>query len=63
MPPIIGPELNPIEQAFAKLKHLLRAAGRRTSERLRDEIGALLDRFTPCECANYLANSGYRECR
>ena len=57
--PPYSPDLNPIEQAFAKLKHLLRAAKRRTTERLWDEIGGLLDRFTPEECANYLANSGY----
>ena len=52
-------DLNPIEQAFAKLEHLLRAAKRRTSGRLWDEIGVLLDRFMPKECVNYLVNSGY----
>ena len=57
--PPYSPDLNPIEQAFAKLKHLLRVARRRTREQLWDEIGALLDRFTSKECANYLANSGY----
>ena len=57
--PPYSPDLNPIEQAFAKLKHLLRAAKRRTTERVWEEIGVLLDRFTPEECANYLANSGY----
>lgn len=57
--PPYSPDLNPIEQAFAKLKHLLRAARRRTSEALWKEIGSLLDRFEPHECARYLANSGY----
>ena len=57
--PPYSPDLNPIVQAFAKLKHLLRAARRRTSEALWDEIGTLLDRFEPAECANYLRNSGY----
>jgi len=58
--PPYSPDLNPIEQAFATLKHLLHLARQRTSEALWEEIGALLDRFEPPECANYLANSGYR---
>lgn len=58
--PPYSPDLNPIEQAFAKLKHLLRATRRRTTEDLGNEIGSLLDRFKPTECANYIANSGYR---
>ena len=57
--PPYSPDLNPIEMAFAKLKHLLRAARCRTSETLWDEIGTLLDRFEPDECARYLANAGY----
>jgi transposase len=52
-------DLNPIEQAFAKLKTLLRKAAERTVEATWRQIGALLDRFTPAECANYLANAGY----
>ena len=52
--------LNPIEQVFAKLKHLLRKAQERTSERAWDRIGQLLKTFSPEECANYVANSGYR---
>lgn len=55
-----SPDLNPIEQAFAKLKHLLRAACRRTTEEVWSEIGAVLDRFEPAECANYPRNAGYR---
>lgn len=58
--PPYSPDLNPIEQVFAKLKHLLRIAAKRTVETLWDEIGQLLDRFPPNECANYIRNSGYR---
>ena len=58
--PPYSPDLNPIEQAFAKLKHLLRAAKKRTTEDLWQEIGQLLDQFKANECANYIANAGYR---
>jgi transposase len=57
--PKYSPDLNPIEQVFAKLKTLLRRADPRTIEATWKAIGALLDQFTPQECANYLANSGY----
>jgi transposase len=57
--PPYSPDLNPIEQVFAKLKTLLRKAAERTVEATWRRIGALLDRFTPSECANYLANAGY----
>jgi transposase len=57
--PPYSPDLNPIEQAFAKLKALLRKLAARTVARLWDALGDLLDRFTPQECANYLANAGY----
>jgi transposase len=57
--PPYSPDLNPIEQVFAKLKTLLRKAAERTVEAVWKCIGALLDRFTPDECANYFANSGY----
>ena len=53
------PDLNPIEQVFAKLKHLLRNAASRTLESLVAAIGELLGTFTPQECANYFANAGY----
>lgn len=58
--PPYSPDLNPIEQVFAKLKHLLRKAAKRSVDDLWDEIGNLLDCFQPEECANYIANSGYR---
>jgi transposase len=57
--PPYSPDLNPIEQAFAKLKALLRKAAARSVAALWSTIGELLDRFTPAECANYLANAGY----
>jgi len=57
--PKYSPDLNPIEQVFAKLKHLLRKAAARTTDTVCDSIGEILGAFTPQECANYLANSGY----
>ena len=57
--PPYSPDLNPIEQVFAKLKALFRKAEERTVETCWKRIGTLLDRFEPAECANYLVNSGY----
>jgi transposase len=57
--PPYSPDLNPIEQVFAKLKTLLRKADERTVEATWRRIGSLLDCFTPAECANYLKSSGY----
>ena len=57
--PPYSPDLNPIEQMFAKLKALLRKAAARTREALWTTIGRLLDTFSPDECRNYLENSGY----
>ena len=57
--PPYSPDLNPIEQVFAKLKTLLRKADERTVEATWRRIAPLLDCFTPAECANYLKNSGY----
>ena len=57
--PPYSPDLNPIEQVFAKLKTLLRKAGERTLEATWKRIGALLRAFTPQECENYIANAGY----
>jgi putative transposase len=57
--PKYSPDLNPIEQVFAKLKHLLRKAAERTIEALTAAVGELLGAFTAEECANYFANSGY----
>lgn len=57
--PPYSPDLNPIEQAFAKLKTLLRKANARSVEETWKSIGSVLHAFSPAECANYLANSGY----
>ena len=57
--PKYSPDLNPIEQVFAKLKHLLRKAAARTVEAVCAAIGQLLEAFTPQECANYFKNAGY----
>ena len=57
--PRYSPDLNPIEQVFAKLKHLLRKAAARTKQTVWQTIGVLLDRFSPEECANYFRNAGY----
>ena len=58
--PKYSPDLNPIEQVFAKLKHLIRKAAARTVDAVCAAIGEALPAFTPEECANYLKNSGYR---
>jgi transposase len=58
--PPYSPDLNPIEQAFAKLKALLRKAAPRTVDALWNVIGESLSAFSPSECANYLADAGYR---
>ena len=57
--PKYSPDLNPIEQVFAKLKHLLRKAQARSYDAILETLAQLLDAFTPEECANYLRNSGY----
>ena len=57
--PAYSPDLNPIEQLFAKLKHLLRKACARTVEATWKQIGHLLGQFTAKECKNYLSNLGY----
>ena len=57
--PPYSPDFNPIEQLFAKLKHLMRKAAERSHEATWQRIGSLLDDFPPDECAAYLTNSGY----
>lgn len=57
--PKYSPDLNPIEQVFAKLKGLLRKAGARTVEAVCAAIGQLLETFSPEECAHYFKNAGY----
>lgn len=57
--PPYSPDLNPIENAFAKLKAMLRKAAARTLEQLWSAIAHIIDAFTPMECANYFAAAGY----
>ena len=55
--PKYSPDLNPIEQLFAKLKHWLRKAARRTGETVCSAIGEILNTVMPTECKNYFANA------
>jgi transposase len=57
--PPYSPDLNPIEQAFSKIKHWMRTAQKRTVPDVWRHIGSLLDTIHKDECANYLANAGY----
>ncbi len=57
--PPYSPDLNPIENAFAKLKAMLRKAAARTLEQLWSAIAHIIDAFTPMECASYFAAAGY----
>jgi transposase len=57
--PPYSPDLNPIEQLFAKLKALLRKAAARTRDELWSTIGHLLAALPRAECANYLSHCGY----
>jgi len=57
--PRYSPDFNPIEMAFSKLKALLRKTAARTVDDLWDAVAQSLDAFTPNECANYFAASGY----
>ena len=57
--PPYSPDFNPIENAFARLKALMRKAAKRTIEELWDTVGSLIDAFTPTECANYFKAAGY----
>jgi transposase len=57
--PPYSPDLNPIEQAFAKLKALLRAKALRSIDALWDALGSLVTCFTPKQCANFLRHAGY----
>lgn len=57
--PKYSPDLNPIEQVFSKLKHMLRNVAARTPETVYLAIGQVLDAYTAQECANYFKNAGY----
>ncbi len=57
--PPYSPDLNPIEQTFAKIKHWMRMARKRTSEEAWRYVGRLVGSITQQECQNYLENTGY----
>lgn len=57
--PPYSPDFNPIENAFSKLKAMLRGRAEREIDALWDAVGALIPRFTAAECANYLKAAGY----
>ena len=57
--PPYSPDFNPIENAFAKIKALLRKAAQRTVEGLWHTIGCIIETFTPAECSNYFKAAGY----
>jgi transposase len=57
--PPYSPDLNPIEQAFAKVKHWMRLAQKRTAEEAWRHIGDLIATFQAAECSNYFVNAGY----
>jgi transposase len=57
--PPYSPDLNPIEQAFAKIKHWMRDGQKRTIEHTWRHIGSLVATIDATECANYIANAGY----
>src|SRR5262245_5373713 len=57
--PKYSPDLNPIEQFFAKLKHWLRKAAKRSVETVCQAIGEILTRTTSNECSSYFAQAGY----
>ena len=58
--PKYSPDLNPIEQVFAKFKTLLRKAEARSYEAVSDACSEILAQYPPAECAAYLKNAGYR---
>ena len=57
--PPCSPDFNPIENAFSRLKAMLREIGERTVGSLWDLIGKLVDIFQPLECANYVSSCGH----
>jgi len=57
--PAYSPDFNPIEQAYAKFKALLRKAAARSIDELWEAIADALDQFKPDECRNFFLNAGY----
>ena len=59
VPAAVSPDLNPIQPAFAKIKHSMRIAQKRAIEETWRHLGKLIDTIDPSECANYIENAGY----
>ena len=57
--PPYSPDLNPIEQVFAKVKHWLRMAQERTVHAIHERIASLVSGIAQTECESYLRNAGY----
>lgn len=57
--PPYSPDMDPIEQVFAKVKHRLRKTARRTVDGLWTAVGVAVDDFSPAECLNYFRSAGY----
>ena len=57
--PPYSPDLNPIEQVFAKVKHWMRMAQARTIDAIHNRIASLVADISSTECASYLKNAGY----
>jgi transposase len=57
--PSYSPDMDPIEQVFAKVKNTLRKMGRRTVDALWNAVGVAIDEVSPTECINYFRNAGY----
>ncbi|WP_249147706.1 transposase, partial [Bradyrhizobium jicamae] len=57
--PPYSPDLNPIEQTFAKIKHWMRSAQKRTIDDICHHVGGLITTIQPNECSNYFENAGY----
>lgn len=57
--PPYSPDLNPIEQTFAKIKHWMRMAQKRSAEDTWRQVGAIVQSIKPTECRNYIVNAGY----
>ena len=58
--PPYSPDLNPIENAYSKLKALMRQGGARTVEALTKLVGRSIEAFTPDDCRGYFKHAGYR---
>ena len=58
--PPYSPDLNPIEQLFSKVKHAMRKAMGRTVDAVHDALKIILETIPKQECANYIANAGYK---